>query len=144
MTTGIFLAYVDWLRWYSYNTKIAVQLMHSGARSRSSVTGEPPAGPSAISSPDLSETPRELTKTEIRDLVLAFGEAARRANEAGFDAIELHCSAAYLIHQFLSPYSNRRTDEYGGNFSNRMRFAVDTHGQSPWHFYRSSFACPES
>jgi len=114
---------------HSHNTKIAAQLMHAGVRSRSSITGEPPAGPSAISSPDLPEVPHELQKKEIQELVLAFGEAARRAKEAGFDAIELHCSAAFLIHQFLSPHSNRRTDEYGGSFSNRMRFALEILGK---------------
>jgi len=62
-------------------------------------------------------------------LVSAFGEAARRAKEAGFDGIELHCSAAFLVHQFLSPHSNKRTDEYGGNFSNRMRFALEITGK---------------
>ena len=114
---------------HSHNTKIAVQLMHGGVRSRSSLTGEPPAGPSSISFPDIPEVPRELTKTEIRDLVSAFGEAARRAKEAGFDAIELHYSAAFLVHQFLSPHSNKRTDEYGGSFSNRMRFALEITGK---------------
>ena len=110
---------------HSRNAKIAVQLYHGGTRANSALTGEQPAGPSPISAPDLPETPRELTKSEIQDLVSAFGEAARRAKKAGFDAIDLHYSGAFLVHQFLSPYSNRRTDEYGGSFDNRMRFPLE-------------------
>ncbi len=114
---------------HSHNTRIGVQLAHGGIRSRSSITGEQPAGPSAVSFPDLPEPPRELTKREIQDLVSTFGEGARRAKQAGFDLVELHCSAAFLVHQFLSPHSNRRTDEYGGDFGNRMRFALEIIGK---------------
>ena len=112
-------------RVHSHESKIAIQLGHGGARSRSTVTGQQPAGPSSVSFTDLPETPRELSTTEIHDLVSAFGQASRRAREAGFDAIELHCSAGFLIHQFISPYSNRRKDEYGGDFANRMRFPLE-------------------
>lgn len=110
---------------HSHNAMIAVQLAHNGARSPSALIGEQPVGPSSLSFPDLPEAPRELQKREIQNLVSAFGEAARRAKESGFDAVELHCSAVSLIHQFLSPYSNRRIDEYGGSFNNRMRFPLE-------------------
>lgn len=113
----------------SYNTKIAIQLSHGGARSRSVLTGEQPVAPSSLTFPDIAETPRELSTEEIHGLVLAFGEAARRTKESGFDAIELHCSAGFLIHQFISPYSNRRQDEYGGNFAKRMRFPLEIVGK---------------
>ena len=62
---------------------------------------------------------------KIKELVSAYGDAAKRAKDAGFDAIELHGAHGYLINQFLSPYSNTRTDEYGGNTENRMRFALE-------------------
>jgi 2,4-dienoyl-CoA reductase-like NADH-dependent reductase (Old Yellow Enzyme family)/thioredoxin reductase len=67
-------------------------------------------------------TPRPLSHAEIGEVVAAFGEAARRTREAGFDAIEIPFSHGYLIHQFLSPHTNHRTDEYGGTFGNRLRF----------------------
>jgi 2,4-dienoyl-CoA reductase-like NADH-dependent reductase (Old Yellow Enzyme family)/thioredoxin reductase len=69
--------------------------------------------------------PRPLTGDEIAGVVAAFGMAARRAREAGFDAIEIPFSHGYLIHQFLSPHTNRRVDAYGGGFANRMRFGLD-------------------
>jgi 2,4-dienoyl-CoA reductase-like NADH-dependent reductase (Old Yellow Enzyme family)/thioredoxin reductase len=67
-------------------------------------------------------TPRPLTRSQILKVVAAFGAAAHRIQEAGFDAIEIPFSHGYLIHQFLSPYTNRRGDEYGGMFENRLRF----------------------
>ncbi len=110
---------------HKQNTKIAIQLGHAGARSPLSLIGGRPVAPSSLPFPDLREPPRELEKGEIQDLVAAFGAAARRAREAGFDAIELHGSAAGLLHQFISPYSNHRTDEYGGSFQKRMRFPLE-------------------
>ena len=68
---------------------------------------------------------RELTVDEIQQIVFEFGEGARRAREAGFDMVELGAAGGYLISRFLSPYSNKRTDEYGGNFENRNRFLLE-------------------
>ena len=76
----------------------------------------------AVLCPANQVTPRPLTLAEIDDVVTAFGAAAQRAQAAGFDALEVPFSHGYLIHQFLSPHTNWRTDEYGGALENRLRF----------------------
>ena len=81
--------------------------------------------PSALSSPESDPPPRALARDEIGKLIQAWAEAARRADEAGFEVLEVHGAHGYLIHEFLSPFSNRRTDEYGGSERNRMRFCID-------------------
>jgi 2,4-dienoyl-CoA reductase-like NADH-dependent reductase (Old Yellow Enzyme family) len=81
--------------------------------------------PSALSSPESDPPPRALSRDEIGKLIEAWGEAARRADRAGFDVLEVHGAHGYLIHEFLSPFSNRRTDEYGGSERNRMRFCIE-------------------
>ena len=78
-------------------------------------------GPSAVAFADHYPTPKAATKQEIQAIVEAFGEAARRACEAGFRVVEIHAAHGYLIHEFLSPLSNQRTDTYGGSFENRTR-----------------------
>ena len=81
--------------------------------------------PSALSSPETDPTPRALARDEIAKLVEAWGEAARRAEEAGFEVLEIHGAHGYLVHEFLSPFSNRRNDDYGGSELNRMRFCIE-------------------
>jgi 2,4-dienoyl-CoA reductase-like NADH-dependent reductase (Old Yellow Enzyme family)/thioredoxin reductase len=110
---------------HSYGAKIAVQLYHAGRQTTSKVTGMSIVAPSPIPCPVKQEMPKELSVDEIKELVEAFGQAARRAKEAGFDAIEIHGAHGYLLNQFLSPYSNKRTDEYGGTFENRMKFPLE-------------------
>jgi 2,4-dienoyl-CoA reductase-like NADH-dependent reductase (Old Yellow Enzyme family)/thioredoxin reductase len=83
------------------------------------------AGPSALYSPNYSACPRALTLDEIWAIVNDFGQAARRAREAGYDGIEIHGSHGYLIGQFISPALNTRTDEFGGSFEARMKFPVE-------------------
>jgi 2,4-dienoyl-CoA reductase-like NADH-dependent reductase (Old Yellow Enzyme family) len=87
-----------------------------------------PVAPSAIphstSNPDF-QTPTALSEDGIRETVRAFADAARRADQAGFDVVEIHAAHGYLINQFLSPVANQRTDAYGGSLENRMRFALE-------------------
>ncbi|AGF56040.1 MULTISPECIES: NADPH dehydrogenase NamA [Clostridium] len=104
----------------NYGSKIAIQLNHAGRKYTG--TASQAVAPSAIKFDEKSTVPKELTKDYIKEIVLNFKEAAKRADKAGFDAIEIHGAHGYLIHQFLSPLSNLREDEYGGDIKNRTRF----------------------
>ncbi|MDF1497057.1 MAG: FAD-dependent oxidoreductase [Patescibacteria group bacterium] len=110
---------------HDHDAAIAIQLYHAGRQTHSSVTGKKPVAPSAIPCPVMQDKPRALTQKEIQKIVKDFGKAAARAQKAGFDAVEIHSAHGYLIQQFLSPYSNTRTDSYGGSFENRMRFLLE-------------------
>jgi 2,4-dienoyl-CoA reductase-like NADH-dependent reductase (Old Yellow Enzyme family)/thioredoxin reductase len=110
---------------HSQGAKSAIQIYHPGRQASSKHTGSQPVAPSAIRYFPAGEVPRELSQTEISDLVRKFGDGARRAKDAGFDAVEIHGAHGYLICQFLSPESNRRNDEYGGDESRRARFALE-------------------
>lgn len=105
--------------------RIAAQIYHAGRETTSAVTGEQPVAPSALAEPSVKEVPRELTTLEIHTLVEQFGDCARRAKAAGFDAVEVHGAHGYLIGAFASPFSNKRTDEYGGTIRNRARFGME-------------------
>jgi 2,4-dienoyl-CoA reductase-like NADH-dependent reductase (Old Yellow Enzyme family) len=87
--------------------------------------GWQPVAPSAVPFKAEDDAPHELSVNEIQSLVEAFEKAARRALHAGFQVVEIHGAHGYLIHEFLSPLSNRRTDAYGGSFENRTRFALE-------------------
>ncbi len=101
-----------------------VQLFHAGAYSHPMfVGGQQPIAPSAVYSRYSQTTPREMTLEDINQVQDAFVRAAERAQAAGFDGVEILASAGYLITQFLSPRTNQRTDDYGGCFENRVRFA---------------------
>ncbi len=102
-------------------SKAAMQINHAGSAALKEVTGTTPLAPSATANPRRGDMPRELTKKEISDIVHAFQEAGRRVRDAGFDAVEIHSAHGYLLNQFLSPLTNKRTDEYGGDISNRIR-----------------------
>jgi 2,4-dienoyl-CoA reductase-like NADH-dependent reductase (Old Yellow Enzyme family)/thioredoxin reductase len=105
--------------------KIVIQINHAGRQTSSSVTGSPIVAPSAIPCPVRKEMPHALSFEEIQKIVEAFGEAARRVKETGADGVEIHMAHGYLINQFLSPFSNKREDEYGGDADRRMRMAID-------------------
>ncbi len=105
---------------------VAVQLYHAGRYMRQAAVpdGQGAIAPSAVFTPFTKETARAMTSEEIDAVIRAWAEGARRAREAGFDAVEISGSAGYLISQFLSPLTNRREDEYGGSFENRCRFPL--------------------
>jgi 2,4-dienoyl-CoA reductase-like NADH-dependent reductase (Old Yellow Enzyme family)/thioredoxin reductase len=105
--------------------KIVIQINHAGRQTSSSITGSPIVAPSAIPCPVRKEMPKELSHEEIQKIIEAFREAARRAKEAGADGVEIHMAHGYLINQFLSPFSNQRTDDYGGDPDRRMRMAIE-------------------
>lgn len=114
-----------------------IQLAHAGRKASTYRTWSPKQGvvpaseggwtnvlaPSAIKFQDDYPQPREITQEEIRGVAQAFGAATRRALDAEFDIVEIHAAHGYLIHEFLSPFSNHRSDEYGGSFENRTRMA---------------------
>jgi 2,4-dienoyl-CoA reductase-like NADH-dependent reductase (Old Yellow Enzyme family)/thioredoxin reductase len=105
--------------------KIFLQLQHSGRQTISHFTGMQPVAPSAIPCPVNRELPRELTAEEAYAIIAKFGDAAFRAKKAGFDGVEIHGAYGYLVAQFLSSYSNKRADEFGGDVTGRAKFAVE-------------------
>ncbi len=102
-------------------SKIGVQLGHAG---RKSEAGGEPIAPSAISYSDKHRTPKEATTDEIDQIMDQFMAAGKRAIAAGVDVIEIHAAHGYFINEMLSPLTNRRNDQYGGNFENRNRFLI--------------------
>ena len=109
----------------SAGAKIVAQLNHVGRYAHSRTLGQQSVAPSAVPSSYTGETPRALTSGEVEEMIQAFVDGAVRARNAGFDGIELCGCSGYLISQFLSPLTNRRTDRYGGSLENRMRFLTD-------------------
>jgi NADPH2 dehydrogenase len=105
---------------HEQGAKLAVQLGHAGRKSE--VMDEPIVAPSAIRFCDDYPIPKELSVDDIKNIVNKFKDAALRAFKIGFDAIEIHGAHGYLIHEFLSPLTNKRQDEYGGSLENRVRF----------------------
>jgi len=124
------------------NAVAGIQIGHSGRKARANRPWEgdgpllrtpeigdwdawTPVAPSAMAHSDKWPVPKALERREVKDLVQAWGEAARRAHRAGFEVLELHGAHGYLVHQFLSECANQRTDEYGGTEPNRMRFLIE-------------------
>lgn len=123
---------------HSQGAAIGVQLAHAGRKASTyrgfvgeetgvapeSAGGWQPDGPSTLAYPGLA-TPRELATHEAAEVAAAFAAAAKRAVDAGFDTVELHAAHGYLLHEFLSPLSNQRTDEYGGDLAGRAKLLLD-------------------
>ncbi|PMD65466.1 putative mannose-1-phosphate guanyltransferase [Hyaloscypha bicolor E] len=125
---------------HSQNQKIAIQIAHAGRKASTvapwlgmdvlateEVGGWPSnvRGPSAVPYNEEHATPKELSLDDIEELKKAWGAAVKRAVKAGFDVIEIHNAHGYLLHSFLSPVSNKRTDRYGGSFENRVRLTLE-------------------
>jgi NADPH2 dehydrogenase len=135
-TEEAFRPVLEAIRKYS-KIAVAVQLAHAGRKGSSHVPwdggalipisegGWQTVAPSAIEHKDGEEKPSPLDAAGMARIRSAFAEAAQRAERLGFDAIEIHGAHGYLIHEFLSPISNRRTDEYGGTLENRLRFPLE-------------------
>ena len=125
---------------HSQDAAIALQLAHAGRKASThpnfyggpkgvipvSEGGWAPLGPSTLPYPELAQ-PRQMTKDDIAEVVAAFAAGARRAASAGFDAVEIHAAHGYLLHSFLSPLSNTRDDEYGGDFEGRTRLVREVY-----------------
>lgn len=109
-------------RLHKHGACVGIQINHAGASAVSARTGEQPVSASDIPSKAGGEIPRPLEKEEIYNIVKKYGEAAKRAQIAGFDCVEIHAGHSYLLSQFLSPTTNKRTDEFGGSPENRARF----------------------
>lgn len=105
--------------------KTMMQINHAGSATSEEVIGITPVAPSPVLHPRRKHMPRELTRREIADIIEAFAKAARRTKEAGFDGVEIHAAHGYLLNQFFSPLTNKRTDEYGGNINNRIRIHLE-------------------
>lgn len=104
---------------------MGAQIYHAGRERKLTAYDTYPVAPSAIKEPTVNYVPRALETEEIHELVIAYAECARRVVECGFDCVEIHGAHGYLINQFMSPFSNKRTDEYGGTLNNRMRFPLE-------------------
>ncbi len=106
---------------------VAMQIVHAGGQTKSDWIGGQPLAPTAMTHLAFKEELAELSKAQISDIAEMFGRAAARVKAAGFDAVQLHGAHGYLISEFLSPLTNRRTDEYGGGIENRGRFCREVY-----------------
>jgi len=104
----------------AHGSVVGIQLAHAGRKA----WGDELVAPSAIAFPGFA-VPHALSRAEIAEVVESWRQAARRTREAGFDVLQIHAAHGYLIHEYLSPLSNQRTDEYGGSLENRMRFLLE-------------------
>jgi 2,4-dienoyl-CoA reductase-like NADH-dependent reductase (Old Yellow Enzyme family) len=110
---------------HAQGAPIAMQIAHCGRQTTREAAGVQPIAPSAVRDRSLFTTPREMTEQDIERVIEAFGQAARRVKASGFDAVQVHAAHGYLLNQFMSPYTNRRTDRWGGPIENRMRIIAE-------------------
>jgi len=109
---------------HEVGTSIAVQINHAGRLANSKISGTQPVAPSPIPASITAETPRELRPDEIVEIAERFASAAARALKAGFDAVEIHGAHGFLLNQFTSPLTNKRTDQFGSTLEGRIRFPL--------------------
>lgn len=112
-------------RVHAAGAKIFAQIFHGGRQTEKWITGTDPWAPSKIPCPVKKDMPHEMTTAEVDEMIEKFGDAAYRAKQAGFDGVQIHGAHGYLITEFTSYYSNKRTDTYGGTLVNRLRFPVE-------------------
>jgi mycofactocin system FadH/OYE family oxidoreductase 2 len=110
---------------HEHGATVFGQLIHGGRQHNSQVTERELWAPSPIPCPFRNETPHEMTVEEIQEVIEAFGCGAEHLRAGGFDGVEIHGAHGYLITQFMSPFSNKRTDQYGGSLDNRLRFVLE-------------------
>jgi 2,4-dienoyl-CoA reductase-like NADH-dependent reductase (Old Yellow Enzyme family) len=110
---------------HGFPSRVFLQIAHAGRQTKEKLCGCVPVSPSAVYDPVSKVMPRELAGEEIHALIADFVAAAGRAKRAGFDGVQLHAAHGYLISSFLSPHTNRRTDEWGGPVENRARVLLD-------------------
>jgi len=106
-------------------SKTVMQINHAGSAARTDVTGFEPVGPSAVVNSRTGKIPKELTREDIKKIISEFRDAAIRVKHAGFDGVEIHSAHGYLLNQFFSPLSNKRTDEYGGDVLSRIKINLE-------------------
>ena len=106
---------------HAYGAKVSIQLQHAGPEGNSALTGYPLKAASAMPASAGREIPKAVSNEEVYRIIECYGDAARRAQQAGIDMVEVHCAHGYLVSTFISQRTNNRTDEFGGCFENRMR-----------------------
>jgi 2,4-dienoyl-CoA reductase-like NADH-dependent reductase (Old Yellow Enzyme family) len=113
---------------HHHGSKIFMQIYHVGRQASPRFVGRTDAvSPSRVFEPTLGVRPRAITRDEIQESVQGLADAAGRGQQAGFDGIQIHAAHGYLINAFLTPHTNRRKDEYGGSFENRLRFLLEVY-----------------
>jgi 2,4-dienoyl-CoA reductase-like NADH-dependent reductase (Old Yellow Enzyme family) len=113
---------------HRHGSKVFMQIYHVGRQAIPRFAGRKDAvAPSAVFEPSLGVRPREITLEEIRATIKGFAQAATRCQKSGFDGIQIHAAHGYLLNAFLTPHTNRRTDDYGGSFENRLRLPVEVY-----------------
>lgn len=115
---------------HRFGTKIVMQIGHLGRQDIPELRGSAPIAPSAVPIKNSPVMPREMTKNDIVDIVDQFAQACRRVKDAGFDGVQFHGAHGNLITNFMSPFTNTRTDAYGGSIENRSRFMVEVIGRT--------------
>ncbi|MFQ6070167.1 MAG: NADH:flavin oxidoreductase [Candidatus Aminicenantales bacterium] len=110
---------------HNYPSRILLQLSHAGRQTRPSLCSCTPLAPSPVYEPNFKVKPKEMSEDEIEEVIEAFIKAAGRAREAGFDGVELHAAHGYLLSSFISPFTNRRKDRWGGSIVNRSRIIIE-------------------